>query len=207
MNAQSQETIEKPVTVVFFGISGSGKGTQADLLERFLTGKDSGRGVNRAEMGGLLREFFKTDTPLAKRARKIVEAGGLLPSFMPIFMLAEHLNPIFHGTEHLILDGVCRRPAQSELVDEIVRFYEGDNLQAIVLELSPAAARARLSARGRVDDASEAAMTSRFAWYEQHVVPAIKRLEELGWKIHRVNGEPDIQTIHKDILTRLGLTL
>ena len=207
MNAQTQGTIEKAVTVVFFGISGSGKGTQADLLERFLTDKDSGRGVNRAEMGGLLRAFFKTDTPLAKRAQKIVDAGGLLPSFMPIFMLTHHLNPIFHGMEHLILDGVCRRPAQSELVDEIVRFYERDNLQAIVLELSPAAAHARLMTRGRVDDVSEAAMASRFAWYEQYVVPAIQRLEELGWNIHRVNGEPDIQTIHKDILSRLGVTV
>jgi adenylate kinase family enzyme len=194
-----------PLTAVFFGISGSGKGTQADLLERFLTDKGGGAGAVRAEMGHLLREFFKTETPLAKRAQEIVNGGGLLPSFMPIFMLTAHLNPSFKGTEHLILDGVCRRPVQSELVDEIARFYGRDNLQGIVLELTPEVARSRLASRGRVDDASEEAMQKRFAWFKEQVVPAIDALEKCGWKIHRINGDADIQAIHKEILTKLGL--
>ena len=196
-----------PVTVAFFGISGSGKGTQADLLERFLTDKGAGRGVVRAEMGALLRDFFKTGTPLAKRAQAIVDQGGLLPSFMPIYMLTTRLNPSFQGTEYLILDGVCRRPAQSELVDELVRFYGRDNLQSIVLELSPESAKQRLTARGRVDDATDEAMQKRFAWYQEHVVPSIKVLEKRGWKTHYVNGELDIQTVHKEILSTLGLSL
>jgi adenylate kinase family enzyme len=195
------------VTVAFFGISGSGKGTQADLLERFLTDKDGGRGVVRAEMGHLLREFFKTETPLAKRARVIVEGGGLLPSFMPIYMLTATMNPSFHGTEHLILDGVCRRPVQSQLVDEIARFYDRDNLQAVVLELTSDVAKERLTSRGRIDDASEEAMQKRFAWFKEQVVPAIDALEKCGWKVHRIDGAPDIQTIHKEILTKLGLTV
>lgn len=203
----TQQSSPAPVTVVFFGISGAGKGTQADLLERFLTDKDSGRGVVRAEMGALLREFFKTGTPLAKRAQAVVDNGGLLPSFMPIYMLTARLNPSFQGTEHLILDGVCRRPAQSEMVDEIVRFYGRDNLQAIMLELSPQTARERLSARGRVDDASEEVMAKRFAWYQEHVVPAAETLEKSGWKIHRIDGGEDIQEVHKEILSRLGLVI
>ena len=194
-----------PVTVAFFGISGSGKGTQADLLERFLTDKGGGRGVVRAEMGALLRDFFRTGTPLAKRAQAIVDAGGLLPSFMPIYMLATKLNPLFQGTEHLILDGVCRRPMQSELVDELVRFYGRTNLQSIVLQLSPETARTRLSTRGRVDDATDEAMQKRFAWYQEHVVPSIEVLEKRGWKTHYVNGELDIQTVHKDVLSKLGI--
>lgn len=196
-----------PVTVAFFGISGSGKGTQADLLERFLTDKGGGVGVARAEMGALLRDFFKTGTPLAKRAQAIVDRGGLLPSFMPIYMLAARLNPLFQGTEHLILDGVCRRPVQSDLVDELVRFYGLDNLHAIVLELSPEAARERLTTRGRVDDTSEEALQKRFAWYAEHVVPSIGALEKRGWNIHRINGGTDIQTIHKQILSDLGVAL
>lgn len=199
--------VSSPITVVFFGISGSGKGTQADLLERFLADKDAGRGVLRAEMGHLLREFFKTGTPLAKRAQMIVDGGGLLPSFMPIFMLTDRMNASFQGTEHLILDGVCRRPVQSDLVDEIARFYGRDNLQAIVLELSAEKAKERLTSRGRVDDASEEAMAKRFAWYQEHVIPSVDALEKHGWKIHRISGDADIQAVHKDILTKLGLSV
>ncbi|KKW16668.1 MAG: hypothetical protein UY57_C0036G0007 [Candidatus Kaiserbacteria bacterium GW2011_GWB1_50_17] len=76
-----------PITVVFFGISGSGKGTQADMLERFLGKRDPSRSVTRAEMGSLAREFMKTDTSLAKRTTDIVSSGGLLPSFIPVYLL------------------------------------------------------------------------------------------------------------------------
>ena len=198
---------DTPVSVVFFGISGSGKGTQADLLERYLGNKDVARGVLRAEMGGLLREFFNTGTPLAKRAQAVVNSGGLLPSFMPVFMLTDKLNASFKGSEHLILDGVCRRPVQSELVDEIMRFYKREDLKAVVLELSPEGAKQRLTSRGRVDDANDAAMQRRFAWYTEQVVPAIETLEKLGWDILRINGDQDIQAVHKDILSGLGLSI
>lgn len=205
MNAQETSPFANPLTVAFFGISGSGKGTQADLLERLLTDKDPDRGVERAEMGALIREFYKSETALAKRAREIVDGGGLLPSFMPVYLLTNHLNQTFKGVEHLILDGVCRRPLQSELIDEIVRFYGRNDPQGIVMELSPMVAKTRLSGRGRIDDATDEAMQKRFAWYTEHVVPSIEVLEKKGWKMHRINGEPDIQTIQKDIITKLGL--
>ena len=83
-----------PITVAFFGISGSGKGTQADMLEKFLNREDPKRSVARAEMGALARAFMKTGTPLAKRTEEIVSSGGLLPSFIPIYLLVEVLK--FH---------------------------------------------------------------------------------------------------------------
>ena len=60
------------VTVAFFGISGSGKGTQCDLLEKYLKEKDPTRPVVRPEMGNLLRDFMQTGTSLAKHTGEIL---------------------------------------------------------------------------------------------------------------------------------------
>ena len=194
-----------PITVALFGISGSGKGTQADMLEKFLSREDSKRGVTRAEMGALARSFMKTGTPLAKRAGEIVSSGGLLPSFIPIYLLVDTLNETFTGDEHLILDGTCRKPFQSMVADEIAEFYGRKEKHAIMLRLGKEAARARLVSRGRHDDATEAALLRRFAWFEQDVIPAFQALKECGWIMHEIDGEADIESIHKTILSALKL--
>ncbi len=195
-----------PITVAFFGISGSGKGTQCVLLEEHLKKNDTSRGVVRPEMGDLLRRFMQSGTSLAKATGEIVNSGGLVPSFIPIHMLTAVLNETFDGTQHLILDGTCRRPDQSRAVDEMMKLWKRQNLQAIVLKLSKDSAKARLIARGRADDAKDEALNSRFAWYEEHVVPSFGELRKLGWKIHEVDGEPGVQAIHTNILSVLGLS-
>jgi adenylate kinase family enzyme len=196
----------EPVTVAFFGISGSGKGTQCVRLEDFLKEKDPKRGVVRPEMGDLLRTFMQSGTSLSKATAEIVNSGGLVPSFIPIYMLTETLNEHFDGSQHLILDGTCRRPDQSRAVDDMMKLWKRKNLQAVVLTLSKESAKKRLLARGRADDATDDALNSRFAWYEEHVVPSFEELRSLGWTIHEVDGEPDVETIHKNILSTLKLS-
>ena len=196
--------LQQPLTVAFFGISGSGKGTQCALLEEFLKNNDT-RGVVRPEMGNLLRAFMQSNTSLAKHTGEIVSSGGLVPSFMPIYLLTKELNETFDGSQHLLLDGTCRRRDQSRAADDMVRLWGRKDLQAVVLTLTKEEAKERLIARGRADDATEETLSARFAWYEEQVVPAMNELRNLGWVIHEVNGSPDIQTIHKNILKVLGL--
>ena len=195
----------KPLTVAFFGISGSGKGTQCDLLEKYLREKDSSRGILRPEMGNLLRAFMQTGTPLAAHVQEILASGGLVPSFVPIHLLTNVINGSFDGTQHVILDGTCRRPDQSRAANDMMRLWGRTDLHAIVLKLSPASAKARLIARGRYDDAKDEVIASRFSWYEEHVVPSIEELRNLGWTIHDIDGEPDVETIHKNILAAFDL--
>ncbi len=195
-----------PVTVAFFGISGSGKGTQCDLLEKHLRTADSSRGIVRPEMGNLLRDFMKTGTSLATHTGEILKAGGLVPSFMPIYLLTGMLNTSFDGSQHVILDGTCRRPDQSRATDDMMKLWGRTDLHAIVIKLSPESAKGRLVARGRFDDAKDEAIRSRFAWYEEHVVPSIEELRTLGWTIHEIEGESDIETVFGDILTALKIS-
>lgn len=194
-----------PITVAFFGISGSGKGTQAELLAKFLKDRDPARGVLRTEMGALARTFMKSGTHLAKKTEDIIAHGGLLPSFIPIFLLTKLINESFTGDEHLILDGTFRKPFQSMVGDEIVKFYDRKNPCAVMLALSEETARERLVSRGRHDDATEEAMQRRFEWFNADVVPAFNTLKERGWTMREIDGNRDIGVIHKDILTSLEL--
>lgn len=193
----------KPLSIVFFGISGSGKGTQCDLLEAYVREHDPSRAIVRPDMGVLARTFSETGTSLAEKAKSIMAAGELMPSFIPIYLLAKILNEHFTGVEHVIFDGVARRPAQSIAIDEMMRLWDRTDLHAISLVLSKETARVRLRGRGRYDDA-DAVIDHRFAWYEANVMPAIETLRSLGWQIHDVDAEPDEQAIHANILALLG---
>ncbi len=194
----------EPITVALFGIAGSGKGTQADLLEKHLKEQDTS-GVVRPEMGNLLRSFMESGTSLAGKTKEIVSVGGLVPSFIPVYLLSGMLNESFDGTQHVILDGTCRRPDQSRAADDMMRLWGRTNLHIIELALTPDSAKKRLAGRGRFDDANDEVVATRFAWYKEHVVPSIDELRKLGWAYHEIDGEPDIETIHQNILSTLKI--
>ncbi len=194
-----------PLSIVFFGISGAGKGTQADMLEKYLREHDASRGIVHPDMGELTRAFVKTASPLGKKVSEIIAQGKLMPSFMPIYLLTDDMNKHFTGAEHVIFDGVARRPTQSHAIDDMMRFWGRDNLHGISLTLSEESARARLRGRGRSDDVDELVIKSRFAWYRENVIPSIEALRARGWTIHEIDAEPDPETIHRTILGALNL--
>ena len=68
-----------PKTFIFFGRSGCGKGTQADLLIKYLKNVDPGNKVIYVETGAKLREFIKGNGLSQKITAKIMAEGGLLP--------------------------------------------------------------------------------------------------------------------------------
>ncbi len=196
----------QPLTLAFFGISGSGKGTQAKLLIDRLKETDPTRTTMHAEMGNYLREYTKEETMISGHVKEVMLAGGLVPSFVAIYMLSRDFDKNVKGDEHFIFDGTCRRPEQSVAVDEISRFFGRTDMHIISLNLTKESAKQRLIARGRADDASDDSLNQRFGWYTEHVIPSMHKLRDLGWTLHEIDGEPDTDTIHKNILSTLKLT-
>ena len=193
-----------PLTVLFSGPSGAGKGTQVQMLIEALKKRD-GREVVYIEMGALLRAQIAEGGYTSKLTDNIVSNGALMPAFMPIYLMAKHLVEHFTGDQHIVADAVVRRMSQAEAFDDAMRFYGRNQYHVVAIELSEDSIVKRLMARGRSDDTEEK-IRRRIGWYKEEVLPTLKLLEERGATMHHIDGEPDVNTIHKNILSALGLS-
>lgn len=187
---------------VFFGVSGSGKGTQAELLQNYLSGQE-GKEVLHMQTGGLFREFMKQDSYSAHRVKSVLEEGGLLPAFLPIWIWTEYLINNFTGKEELIVDGASRRLIEAPVLDSALSFYEFKNKFVIYLLVSEEEAKRRLLARARHDD-TLLDIKNRFAWFRRDVMPVIEYFKEKsGYRFLEVDGERSVEEIHEDIISRI----
>jgi len=192
------------MTVLFFGLQGAGKGTQVKMLMDYLKTK-SNQGIIHIDMGQELRDLRDTGTLTGKLTREIIDNGIRIYDFMAIYLQTKKIIDNITGTEHIIADGLARGPDQTKGFDDMMTFFKRDNFQIISLEISDDIAIKRLMARGRNDDTEEA-IRRRFAWTKAEGIPQIEFLKSRGRTIHVINGEPDVDTIHKNILTALQLT-
>jgi adenylate kinase len=199
-------TTEKPLTVLFYGPSGSGKGTQARLLQEHLRREDTSRECEYIETGSLVREFQEGNGYTRGLVRVATGGGGLLPSFIPIHLWTKYFVERFEGVEHIILDGLARRRHEVDVLEEALRFYKRSDYRIVSFSLSEESVRERLLSRHRGDDVSAAAIEKKIGWYREEVVPALERFKELGASIFSVDAEPSIDDIHRTILKELDLT-
>lgn len=192
-----------PVTVLFFGSQGSGKGTQVSKLIDYL-GTKSTRGVIRIDMGAELRAMVEEGGHTGPLVQTVIGAGRRMPDFMPIYLSTKKLVTEFTGKEHIIADGLARGADQTRGFDDMMRFYERGDYQIINLTLSEDTAVKRLIARGRSDD-TEDAIRARLLWHKQIVEPQLELLHSRGKNVHTIDGEQDADKIHADIIAALHI--
>lgn len=195
--------MNKPQTLLFFGPSGAGKGTQVDLLMEHLK-KSSEQEVIYIEMGALLRAMTAEDSKSAELTNEVVSNGGLMPAFLPNYLFTKQLVDNFTGTQHIIADAVVRRVSQAEAFDDAMVFYGREDYAVMYIEISTEEIVKRLLARGRSDDTEEKILR-RIDWYKKDVLPALDTLKERGRTVHMIDGERSVEEIHNDILGRLDL--
>lgn len=192
--------IEGPQTVIFFGASGSGKGTQSELLKKYFEESDSSRKVLYLETGDRFREFVShNDSYSAKRTQELMNKGELLPEFLPIWAWSSFLIDQFTGEEHLIFDGLARRQYEAPILRSALQFYRRDNVHVIYLKTTREVVEGRLLERARADDTPED-IKERLDWFYENTYPAIEYFkEETGYHFIEVDGEKSIEDIHKDV--------
>jgi len=195
----------KPQVFIFIGMSGCGKGTQAELLIKLLKEKDKSHGVLYAQTGQCFRDFVKGDSFTQRRTKEIIDAGDLVPEFMAINMWSNMLAKNYKEGDHIIFDGVPRKFHEAEVLDSVFGFYGLTRPAVIYLELSRGEAMKRLLKRKRADD-TPASIEERINWYEKEVVEALKFFEENpNYLFLKIDGERSVEEIHEDIVKKTGL--
>eukprot|EP00735_Rhodelphis_limneticus_P007897 TRINITY_DN20598_c0_g1::TRINITY_DN20598_c0_g1_i1::g.12350::m.12350 TRINITY_DN20598_c0_g1::TRINITY_DN20598_c0_g1_i1::g.12350 ORF type:complete len:269 (-),score=2.45,sp/Q08480/KAD4_ORYSJ/45.29/2e-70,ADK/PF00406.17/1.2e-48,ADK_lid/PF05191.9/5.5e-11,ADK_lid/PF05191.9/3.8e+03,AAA_33/PF13671.1/1.4e-05,AAA_17/PF13207.1/0.0023,AAA_18/PF13238.1/0.094,Mg_chelatase/PF01078.16/0.04,RuvB_N/PF05496.7/0.19 TRINITY_DN20598_c0_g1_i1:316-1122(-) len=126
--------------LIFFGPPGSGKGTQASLLQ---TNSTIGCHLSTGE---LLRTEVNRVSPLGLQVRAILDGGGLVPDEIVIDLVRKKMvdSNCFHS---FILDGFPRTVSQAQKLDEMLRSHDSAIDQVVYFQVSDEVVMERLGGR------------------------------------------------------------
>jgi adenylate kinase len=189
-------------TLVFFGIVGSGKGTQVELLMNFLKNK-GGKEILYAGTGEEFRKLIGGESYTARRVKDSIIKGELQPDFLTTTLFTNTLIHSLGEGEHLIADGYPRTVAQAESFDSMMKFFKRDKVKIIYIKISEEEALKRNLLRGRDDD-TEAGIARRIEEYKNNVIPAMNYFKDKeGYEICTVNGEQSREEVYQDMIKAL----
>ena len=190
-------------TFVFFGIVGSGKGTQVKLLTDFLKTKD-GKETVYGGTGEGFRKLVDSRNYAGDLLRDKMNKGELIADFFANSIIANILSEQITPEKNLILDGYPRTEEQSKVFKTMMNFFNREHVKIIYIQLSETEAMKRNLLRGRSDDTKEG-LRKRFDEYMNNVVPAMNYFKgESGYTIYTINGEQSIENVHTDIIKALN---
>lgn len=187
--------LKSKLTLVVLGRSGSGKGTQARLLIKYL-GKSS---VAHLETGRFLRELVKKyKNPTTIRGRDtVMEKGKLFPSWFPVYTWLKLILEQGIATKHWIYDGAPRRLWEAKLIDEVVAWHQRPLPIGIYIKVHAAEATKRLRGRARADDII-ASIKNRMSFFDRDVIPVINHYRKQS-RLITVNGDQPVDAVRRAI--------
>jgi len=155
------------LNIVLFGPPGAGKGTQSQhLIEKY--------GLIHLSTGDLLRNEILQGTELGLEAKKLMDAGILVPDEVVIGMISNKLDAN-KDAEGFIFDGFPRTVAQAEALDSLLISKDSAITVMIALEVNDDELEHRLLLRGkgsgRPDDANPEVIRKRIKEYNDKTAP------------------------------------
>jgi len=184
-------------TLVVLGKSGSGKGTQVEMLAKEYN-------FRVISSGNLLRARAEQNDFVGQRIGEILNKGGLVPTPVVFHLWLHELEAAREdsGISGVVFEGSPRKLYEALMLDETLWFYGLEqHMQVVHLNISDEEAMKRLLARGRKDDQPEA-IRERLRWYQEQVSPVIEHFREKG-KLVEINGEQSIEEVSTEVLEKL----
>ena len=178
--------------IILLGIQGSGKSTQGNLLSEKLD-------IPYLSTGHIFRNIAKEKTSLGRYVKEVMNAGYLIADDKTLEIVSAYLaRPEY--TKGYILDGFPRTVVQAD------SFKNGVD-KVVYLMVSDKEALWRLSYRsgegGEIrEDETLAAVRKRIEVFHKFTEPVLEFYREKGILIE-VDGEQEIEGIHKEILEKL----
>lgn len=190
----------EPVTCIFMGRSGCGKGTQAKLLMDYLHTKSDHK-ITYVETGERFRAFIKEQGHSSELSREIAQTGGLQPEFLAVWNWATLFVETISGDEHLILDGMPRRIREAHVLDSAMGFYKRTMPLVIHIQTSKEWSKNRMMERKRADD-TEDDIERRLSWFDIEVTPIFEFYErDRNYNYIVINGEQSVEDVHNELIT------
>jgi len=225
---ENMKRFNHPLVIIILGPQGSGKGTQAKLLQKKLK-------LEYVGSGDLVRERQKVKDFTGRRLLEVsAKRGELIPTFLISKLWTDKFeklkqNPKFNG---FVFDGSPRKLIEVTLVEEALNWYEWQkNVKIVLVNISKKESIWRLTKRrickccGRVipyvgefrklkkcdkcggklitrADDTVKGVKERLEWFKADVVPVINYYKKQG-RLIEVDGEQSIENVFKDILKKL----
>ncbi|MDD5179111.1 MAG: nucleoside monophosphate kinase [Candidatus Gracilibacteria bacterium] len=207
---------------ILFGMQGSGKGTQGQILAAKLN-------LQVFETGGQLRKLAAEDSDLGKKVKGIIESGNLVSDEV-VMEIVENFLKKTPATEGVIFDGIPRSESQYLMLEgEFEKFNRKPT--ALYIKLTEEEALKRLLGRKtcskcgkifgskdniaaatscpvcggelkiRADDTEEAIRT-RLDVYAAQTLPVIEKYRAAG-RLIEVDGSQPVEDVTTQILSQV----
>lgn len=175
--------------IFMVGPQGSGKGTQGKVLAEKL-------GFFYWEMGEILREEAKKETPFGRKVKGLIDAGHLLEDEELYRILNTELPEVIKH-KRILFDGVPRRVGQGAYLIHYLSQNGFTQFASVVIDVPKAESIKRLLERAhhefRTDDTPEK-IAYRLDLYDKETKPVIKFLEGIG-DLYTVDGVGSIEEV------------
>lgn len=191
------------MNVILLGPPGAGKGTQSQrLVEKY--------GIVQLSTGEILRVAVASGSALGKQAKKVMEAGQLMPDDLMIRIISDRIDEP-DCAKGFILDGFPRTVRQAEALDDLLA-RKGLKLDhvielkvddaVLVSRITKRATEERAAGRSRADDTVET-LKKRLAVYHDHTAPILPYYRKKG-TLKVVDGMADITEVARQIDALIG---
>jgi adenylate kinase len=126
------------MNIILIGPPGSGKGTQAKILEQ----RD---GLKQLSSGDMLRDAVSEGTEIGQKAKSYMEAGELVPDDLVVEIVTDQIEK--QGDKGFVLDGFPRNVRQAEVLDQMLEKRGRRINRVLVIEVSDDRLVERVSGR------------------------------------------------------------